>query len=84
VVATQDAALINNFRVYVSNSGARAYGWYPWRSTYYECGRRYTAIQGPNVIQCGRRRGRYVYVSVEKVTAIALREVEVYTKIITE
>jgi hypothetical protein len=81
VVATQDAALINNFRVYVINYGAWAYS---WRSTYYECGRRYTAIQGPNVIQCGRRRGRYVYVSVEKVTAIALREVEVYTKIITE
>jgi hypothetical protein len=89
VVATQDAALINDFKVYVGDDHrARVFG--GWRRVYNynsNCGEseRYAAIQGPNVIQCGRRiQGRYVFVYVERSTTIALHEVEVYTNRMTE
>ena len=83
MVATQDAALINNFRVYVRNIDAIVHR--HWRYRYRVCGRRYIAKKGPNVLQCGHGiRGRYVFVYADSDTAIALHEVEVYTKRVTE
>jgi hypothetical protein len=52
-----------------------------------KCGRRSIAKEGPNIIQCPKMlRGRYVFVYMPKKrwTTMALLEVEVYRRRMTE
>ena len=71
---------INGFKVSVGNNGDKV-------GANTECGGRSVAKGGPNIIQCPTMlRGRYVFVYMPELmhTTMALLEVEVYRRRMTE
>ena len=74
------ATRTNGFKVSVGNNGNKA-------GANTECGGRSVAKRGPNIIQCRTMlRGRYVFVYMpeKRHTVMALLEVEVYRRRMTE
>ena len=68
---------IDGFKVSVGNDGKN-----PDANT--ECGGRLKAKRGENIIQCASLQGRYVFVYMKRYTTMALHEVEVYRRRMTE